>query len=72
MKITATGKVYGLKDLSQFPGKYRGVSRGLTLMEGKMYAKLTNANGVVIYLSGDTEGLASSMGLHTYQITLLD
>ena len=72
LKISATGKVFGLDRLSQFPGAYRGVSSGLTLFEGKMQAKLTNQNGVVIYLSGQTEGLASSSGLQKYQINLTD
>ena len=68
--ISATGKVYNLSNLSNFAGKYRGVSRGLTLMEGKMYARLTNDNGVVIYLTGDTQGLASSSGIQSFQINL--
>src|SRR5262249_24006300 len=61
-KISATGKVYNLNNLSAFSGTYHGVSRGLTLIEGTMHAKLTNGNGVVMYLAGETEGLASSMG----------
>ena len=68
-KINSTGKVFGLRSLEDFPGSYRGVSRGLTLIEGKMHAKLTNANGVVIYLAGQTEGLATSMGVQTYQVS---
>lgn len=68
--ISATGKVYNLSKLSDFTGKYRGVSRGLTLMEGKMYARLTNDSGVVIYLAGDTAGLASSGGIQSFQINL--
>lgn len=70
--ITATGKVYNLNKVSDFSGKYRGVSRGLTLVEGKMYARLTNDNGVVIYLTGDTQGLASSSGIQSFQINLTD
>ena len=61
-KISATGKVYNLNKLSDFPGTYHGISNGLTLIEGKMHAKLTNQNGVVMYLAGQTEGLASSHG----------
>lgn len=72
LKVSATGKVFGLKNLSSFNGTYRGISRGLTLIEGKMHAKLTNENGVVIYFSGETEGLASSTGVQTYQINLID
>src|SRR5437016_9996059 len=71
-KISATGKVYNLHHLSDFSGRYRGVSRGLTLIEGKMHAKLTNGNGVAMYLAGQTEGLASSMGAQAFEVTLTD
>src|SRR5436189_6385436 len=69
-KISATGKVYNLNNLSEFSGRYRGVSRGLTLIEGKMHAKLANGNGVVMYLAGATEGLASSMGAQAFEVNL--
>jgi len=71
-KISATGKVYNLNNLSDFSGSYRGVSRGLTLIEGKMHAKLTNGNGVVMYLAAETEGLASSMGAQAFEVSLTD
>jgi hypothetical protein len=71
-KISATGKVYNLNNLSQFSGTYRGVSRGLTLIEGKMHAKLTNGNGVTMYLAGETEGVASSMGAQAFEVSLTD
>jgi hypothetical protein len=71
-KISATGKVYNLNSLQGFAGTYHGVSRGLTLIEGKMHAKLTNGNGVVMYLAGETEGLASSMGVQAFQVRLTD
>src|SRR5258707_10769683 len=61
-KISATGKVYNLNRLSDFSGTYHGISRGLTLIEGKMHAKLTNGNGVVMFFAGGTQGLASSIG----------
>src|SRR6478736_2495045 len=41
-KVSATGKVYNLNKLSDFSGTYHGISSGLTLIEGKMHAKLTN------------------------------
>ena len=69
-KISATGKVYNLNKLSDFSGTYRGISSGLTLIEGKMHAKLTNGNGVVMYLAGETEGLASSMGAQAFEVNL--
>lgn len=71
-KISATGKVYNLNSLSQFSGTYRGISRGLTLIEGKMHAKLTNQNGVTMYLAAETEGVASSMGAQAFEVNLTD
>ncbi len=71
-KVSATGKVYNLNRLSDFSGTYHGISRGLTLIEGKMHAKLTNGNGVVMYLAGETEGLASSIGAQAFEVSLTD
>ena len=71
-KVSATGKVYNLNNLSQFSGTYHGISRGLTLIEGKMHAKLTNQNGVTMYLAGQTEGLASSLGAQAFEVSLTD
>ena len=71
-KVSASGKVYNLNNVRDFSGTYRGISGGLTLIEGKMHAKLTNGNGVVMYLAGDTEGFASSMGVQAIQVTLTD
>lgn len=69
-KVTATGQVFNMSSLHDFPGTYRGVSQGLTLVQGKMSAKLTNEKGVVMYISGTTSGLASSGGVQSYQIKL--
>ena len=71
-KVSATGKVFNLNRLSDFSGTYHGVSRGLTLIEGKMHAKLTNQNGVTMYLAGETEGLASSLGAQAFEVNLTD
>ena len=71
-KVSATGKVYNLNNLRDFSGTYRGVSGGLTLIEGKMHAKLTNGNGVVMYIAGETKGLASSMGVQAFEVSLAD
>ena len=71
-KISATGKVYNLNNLSQFSGTYRGISRGLTLIEGQMHAKLQNGNGVTMYLAAQTEGVASSMGAQAFEVNLTD
>lgn len=71
-QVSATGKVYNLNSLSDFSGTYHGISRGLTLIEGKMHAKLTNQNGVTMYLAGQTEGLASSLGAQAFEVNLTD
>jgi hypothetical protein len=69
-QVSATGKVYNLNRLSDFPGTYHGVARGPTLIEGKMHVKLTNQNGVTMYLAGETEGLASSLGAQAFEVNL--
>jgi hypothetical protein len=69
-KISATGKVYNLSNIGDFAGTYTGISQGLTLIEGQMHAKLTNGNGVILYIAGETEGLASSIGAQTFQVAL--
>jgi len=69
-KISATGKIYKLHNVADFAGTYTGVSNGLTLIQGHMHAKLTNTNGVELYIAGETEGLASSMGAQVFQVTL--
>jgi hypothetical protein len=71
-KVSATGKVYNLNRLSDFSGTYHGIARGLTLIEGQMHAKLTNQNGVTMYLAGQTEGLASSLGAQAFEVNLTD
>ncbi len=68
--IEATGKVYHLGSLAAFPGTYTGARSGLTLLEGKMHERLANDKGTVIYLTGKTSGLATSMGIDKFVIEL--
>ena len=49
---------------------YTSQRSGFTLIEGKVRAKLTNSHGVIIYISGVTQGLASSAGVSTVTIKL--
>ncbi len=69
-QINATGEVYHLNSLADFPGTYSGARSGLTLFRGKMHERLANDNGTVIYLTGKTSGLSTSMGLDKVVITL--
>jgi hypothetical protein len=61
--MKATGTVYNLSDINQFPGAYvqgrYGFAAGTT-GSGEMWLK--NTNGVVINLKTEREGLALSLG----------
>jgi hypothetical protein len=62
-KITATGEVYDLTRLEDFPGAYLqgryGIAAGTT-SAGELW--LQNAQGVVLHLDTEREGLALSLG----------
>jgi hypothetical protein len=66
--IHATGKVYNLPSLAAFPGTYTGARSGFTVLNGKMTARLANDKGTVIYLTGRTTGLATSVGIDKFII----
>jgi hypothetical protein len=62
-KITATGEVYNLTNIAHFPGAYvqgrYGAVAGNT-SAGELW--LQNADGVVLHLKAEREGLALSLG----------
>ena len=61
--ITATGEVYNLTDLSQFPGAYVQGSMGISVTDkGKGHLWLQNNNGVVLSLKTSQEGLGLTAG----------
>lgn len=62
-KVSATGQVYNLNSLADFEGTYTKVSTGFTIIRGTAHAKLTNSDGVVIYVEAKTTGLSSSTGV---------
>jgi hypothetical protein len=62
-KITATGDVYNLKDIRNFPGAYAQGRYGLAVgnaSTGELWLK--NSNGVVLSLKASRQGLALSLG----------
>jgi len=62
-KITATGAVYNLDDVTQFPGSYVQGRYGFAagdVSSGKLWLK--NKHGVVLALEADRKGLALSLG----------
>ena len=71
-KVSATGEVHNLNNLADFAGIYKGTSKGLTVIKGKMTAKMTNEKGVVVYLTGERQGAASNTGVRAFKVTLID
>lgn len=69
-RVHAVGEVYNLETLEDFEGAYTGARSGLTLFKGKMHERIENDRGVVIYITGQTSGLASSLGMDKVYIKL--
>jgi hypothetical protein len=61
-KISLTGKVYNLKQLSDFDGNYTAVGAGATVGGGGSVLSMRNQNGVVIDAVSTTQGLSLSLG----------
>lgn len=56
-KMSATGEVYDLKDISKFPGIYTKLDVGIALGGGVGGLRLKNENGVIMRLESRTQGL---------------
>ena len=61
-KTSATGAVYYLKDIADFPGTYFAVQGGLTIGGGASGTWMKNNNGVTIHLVATNEGLDVQVG----------
>jgi len=68
--ITATGDVYGLKNLADFNGNYTAASAGGTLGGGASGTAMQNQAGVVIKLVSTTQGLDFKFAAAGVKITL--
>ena len=60
--VEASGKVYSLKKLADFPGRYTSLHTGVTAAEGVGISAMTNDKGVTIELLSTTQGIALSLG----------
>jgi len=72
-RMTATGNVYNLKDVSQFAGAYAQGRLGVTLGQsdnGGLW--LQNEQGVVMQLKAQREGIALSLGGDAIYIRMND
>ena len=68
--VTASGKVYHLKKLSDFEGNYTAVSAGATVGGGGSVSNMQNQNGVVIHVVSTTQGLKFSLAAGGVKIQL--
>ena len=71
-KLSATGEVYRLKDIADFPGKYSELRGGITLGKGVGGFYIHNDKGVVIKLKTHAEGVALSIGVEGFKIQMVD
>ena len=62
-KLSASGGVYGLKSISDFPGAYAEVRTGWAIGDkGKGRIWLQNARGVMLKLTGQRQGMQLATG----------
>jgi hypothetical protein len=61
-KISATGEVFDLTDLAQFPGTYVKLDGNVALGGGVGGMTLKNQNGVIMQLNATTMGLQFNVG----------
>jgi len=69
--VTAVGKVYGLKRVEDFEGKYNAVSKGVIAGKAQTKASYSNGNGIRIELVGTVKGAGLSMGAGIATIKLV-
>jgi hypothetical protein len=68
--IEATGSVYHLKQLSDFPGTYAAVGAAATAGGGGGVMEMKNQNGVVIKATTTSRGLELKLGTDGVKIEL--
>ncbi len=68
-QISASGDVYNMKKVEDFPGNYVRVGGNVTVGKGVGGMTLKNEKGVTVQLNGSTEGLqfdVSASGVNIY------
>lgn len=71
-KVSATGEVYDLNDISQFPGIFTKVESGITLGGGVGGTILKNENGVIMRLSSTSEGIQLNLSTSGVRVKFED
>lgn len=61
-KLPATERLYDLGPIDDFADNDSGARCGIKMIKRTMDTKLQNAKGVIRYVTGETEGIASCFG----------
>lgn len=69
-KMSATGQVYNLKELSKFAGNYSAVAAGAALAGGGGVSAMQNEHGVVMQLRSSTVGADLDLGVKGLEVSL--
>ena len=69
-KVSATGEVYNLKELSEFAGNYSAVAAGAALAGGGSVSAMQNEHGVVMHLRSTTVGADFDLGVKGLEVSL--
>jgi hypothetical protein len=69
-RASAMGKVYNLTNLADFSGTYTAAAAGLTLADGAGATAMKNEKGVVIQLTGTSQGLDIKLAAEGVRLTL--
>jgi len=68
--VTATGEVFHLKKLSDFDGTYAAIAGGATVGGGGGAIAMKNQNGVVVQITGTSQGLNLTAGVSGVKLSV--
>ena len=71
-KLSATGDVYNLKELTDFAGNYTAVTAGAALGGGGNVSAMQNDHGVVMHLRSTTVGVDLDLGVKGLEVRIDD
>lgn len=67
-KVHATGNVYFLDKVEDFPGTYSAITAGVTVGAGKGASQFENNKGVLVSLRSKSEGVALTLGIGAAEV----
>jgi hypothetical protein len=70
-EVHAVGDVHYLTNVSDFAGVYTGLTIGATAVKGKGAATFQNSKGVVLSVKAKTDGVALSLGVSGFEVSLV-